>query len=97
QPDKSKIIRLFVLGGLVFALFVAVVRKLFFEKIENVNELADITSLPIMGGLPFIKEVESKLIVKNKPKAQITESFRTLRTNLSYLGSNDERKTKFVM
>jgi capsular exopolysaccharide synthesis family protein len=86
QPDKSKLIRLFVLGGLVFALLIAVVRKLFFEKIENVTELANVTDLTIMGGLPFIKEVESKLIVTQKPKAQITESFRTLRTNLSYMG-----------
>lgn len=97
QPDKSKLIRLFVLGGLVFALFIAVVRKLFFEKIENVTELAATTDLTIMGGLPFVKEVESKLIVTQKPKAQITESFRTLRTNLSYLGGADNGAAKIVL
>ena len=98
QPDKSKLLRLFVLGGLVFAFFIAVIRNLFFEKIENVNELSAVTDLTIMGGLPFVKEVESKLIISQKPKAQITESFRTLRTNLSYLGgSKEEGKAKIVL
>ena len=97
QPDKSKLIRLFVLGGLVFALFIAVVRKLFFEKIETVNELASATSLTITGGIPLVKEVDSKLIVTLKPKAQVTESFRTLRTNLSYLGENEKGKAKTIL
>ncbi len=97
QPDKNKLIRLFVLGGFVIALLLAVVRKLFFEKIENVNELADATSLTILGGLPQIKEQESKLIVTHKPKAQITESFRTLRTNLSYLGDNEGRAKRVLI
>jgi capsular exopolysaccharide synthesis family protein len=97
QPDKNKLIRLFVLGGFVIALLLAVIRKLFFEKIENVNELADATSLTILGGLPQIKEQESKLIVTHKPKAQITESFRTLRTNLSYLGDNEGRAKRVLI
>lgn len=87
RPNKSKIIKLYVLGGLLFAFLIALIRKLFFERIENVSELTEEASLTVIGGLPLIKEVESKLIVTKKPKAQITESFRTLRTNLSYLGS----------
>jgi len=97
QPDKKKLIRLFVLGGLVIALMIAVIRKLFFERFENVNELAEATNITVLGGLPHVKEVESKLIVTQKPKSQITESFRTLRTNLSYLGDTEERQAKKVL
>ena len=97
QPNKSKLIRLFVLGGFVFALFIAVVRKLFFEKIENVGELVAATNLTVTGGIPFIREMDSKLIVTQKPKAQITESFRTLRTNMSYLGDNKTDKAKIIL
>ena len=99
QPDKKKIVRMFVLGGFLLAFFIAVVRKLFFEKIENVSELNETTDLTVIGGLPFVKEKESKLIVRNKPKAQITESFRTLRTNLSYLGDigKKERAKKVLV
>ncbi len=96
QPDKNKLIRLFVLGGFILALLIAIIRKLFFERFENVNELAEATKLTVLGGLPHVNEVESKLIVTQKPKAQITESFRTLRTNLSYLGE-PKAKAKKVM
>ncbi|HIP36403.1 MAG TPA: polysaccharide biosynthesis tyrosine autokinase [Crocinitomix sp.] len=97
QPDKKKLIRLFVLAGFVLALFIAVIRKLFFERFENVTELAEATHLTVLGGLPNVKEIESKLIVTQKPKAQITESFRTLRTNLSYLGDNVDDKAKKIL
>lgn len=94
KPDKKKIKRMFFLGGVLLALFIALMRKLLFEKIQNVNELNEITNLSVIGGLPFVKEKESKLIVTKKPKAQITESFRTLRTNLSYLGDLGEGEGK---
>ncbi len=98
QPDKRKIVNMFLLGGVLLAFFIAILRKLFFEKIENVSELAESTSLSVLGGLPFVKEKESKLIVRNKPKAQITESFRTLRTNLSYLGDfSKEKKAQKIL
>ncbi|MFK8038640.1 MAG: polysaccharide biosynthesis tyrosine autokinase [Crocinitomicaceae bacterium] len=90
KPNKTKIVRMFFLGGIFVALFIALMRKLLFEKIQNVNELNEITSLSVIGGLPFVKEKESKLIVTKKPKAQITESFRTLRINLSYLGDFED-------
>ena len=92
QPDKDKIMRLFVLGGLLFGIFIALIRKLFFEKIQNINELSEASYLNVVGGLPFVNQKDSKLIVTEKPKEQITESFRTLRTNLNYLGDLDNKK-----
>ncbi|MFD1552013.1 hypothetical protein DNU06_01065 [Putridiphycobacter roseus] len=92
KPDKEKIIRLFVLGGLLVGLFVALIRKLFFEKIQNVNELSEASYLNVVGGLPFVNQKDSKLIVTERPKDQITESFRTLRTNLNYLGDLGNKK-----
>ena len=97
KPDKSKIKRMFLLGGIILALLIALIRKLLFEKIQNINELNEITHLPVIGGLPLVKEKESKLIVTKKPKAQVTESFRTLRTNLSYLGDfEDDAKARKI-
>lgn len=86
EPDKTKIKRMFLLGGVLIALLIAVIRKLVFEKIQTVDELNEATNLTVLGGLPHIKEKESKLTVTKSPKAQVTESFRTIRTNLSYLG-----------
>lgn len=89
EPNKSKIKRLFFLGGLIFAMFLALVRKLFFEKIENVSALSEVTNLNIVGGIPFVKKMEKSVVVEDQPKSHVTESFRTIRTNLSFMGVTD--------
>lgn len=96
-PDKTKIIRLFVLGALVLAFLIAITRKLFFEKIENVNELAEIASLNIVGGVPFVKDMNQSVIVESNPKSHITESFRTIRTNIAFLASKDAGKSQKIL
>ncbi|WP_027420660.1 exopolysaccharide transport family protein [Crocinitomix catalasitica] len=85
-PDKTKMMRLFVLGGLLLALFIALIRQLFYARIENVEELSDIDGMNVIGGVPYLKKILSPIMVVNQPKAQVTESFRTIRSNLSYLG-----------
>lgn len=97
-PDRVKMIRLFVLFGFVLALIIATIRKLFFERVENVQELDSITSFTILGGIPFVSvESQNQLIVENQPKSQVTESFRTVRTNLSYLGDVQNRAKKVLI
>ena len=86
-PEKDKIKRLFFLAGIIVGLFIAFVRKIFFEKIENAQELAEITSLNVVAGIPFVKNLESPLVVSQNPKAHVTESFRTLRSNISFMGT----------
>lgn len=88
QPDKTKMLRIFVFGGIVVALVFALLRALFLERLESVDELKEATILNILGGIPFQKKLEDEsLQVEANPKSQLTESFRTIRTNLSFLGS----------
>ncbi|NOQ73576.1 MAG: polysaccharide biosynthesis tyrosine autokinase [Crocinitomix sp.] len=89
-PNKTKIIRLFILGGFIFAFLIAIIRKLFFEKIENVNDLAEVSEINIAGGVPFVKDMESHLMIESQPKSHVTESFRTIRTNLTFIGKDGE-------
>ncbi len=96
-PNKTKIVRLFILGGVIFAFLIAIIRKLFFEKIENVAELSAITNLGVVGGIPFIKEMEYGNIIEKQPKSHITESFRTVRTNISFMGKNNPDKAKKIL
>ncbi len=97
EPDKTKIKRLFVLGGVILALLIALIRKLFFEKISNVSALADATSLSIAGGIPFVKNMEAAIMVDINPKSNLTESFRTIRTNLSFMGSAEGKRAKKIL
>ena len=96
-PNKTKIIRLFILGGFILAFLIAIIRKLFFEKIENVNDLAAVSNINIAGGIPYVKDMENPLMIESQPKSHVTESFRTIRTNLSFIGEKEEGKATKVL
>lgn len=98
KPDKGKIKGMFFLGGLALALIIAISRKLFFERLENVAELSQIAQLSVIGGVPHVSEIKSdELVVNIQPKSQVTESFRTIRTNLNYLGKSGKGAKKMIV
>lgn len=92
-PNKSKIVGMYFIGGLVLAFFIAIVRKLFFERIENVDELKKQTDISVVGGIPTVDTSRAKIVVQDMPKSSAAESFRTIRTNLSFMG---EGKNKVI-
>ena len=87
-PEKAKIKNLFLLAGIVFGFLIALTRKIFFEKIENAEELSDVTSLAVVAGIPFLKNIADPLVVNSSPKSHVTECFRTFRSNISFMGKN---------
>jgi hypothetical protein len=88
RPDKMKIFYTFMLGGLLIAVIVVFVRVMFYDRIENADQLKELTTLPIFGEvITSEKANENYVVVDSDPKAAITESFRTVRTNLEYVPS----------
>jgi capsular exopolysaccharide synthesis family protein len=86
KPDKVKILYTFLLGGLVASMVVVFVRIMFYDRIENADQLKEVTTLPIYGEIiASDKAEENYVVVDSDPKAAITESFRTVRTNLEYV------------
>ena len=86
RPDKAKVVYTFILGGLLVAAIVIFVRILFYDRIENADELKELTTLPIFGEIIASEKAEENyVVVDSDPKAAITESFRTVRTNLEYI------------
>jgi tyrosine-protein kinase Etk/Wzc len=74
------------LGGLLIAAIVIFVRIMFYDRIENADELKELTTLPIYGEIIASEKAEENyVVVDSDPKAAITESFRTVRTNLEYV------------
>ncbi len=96
-PNKQKIIRLFILGGFILAFLIAIIRKLFFERIENVMALAEVSNINIVGGIPFVKDMQNPLMIETQPKSHVTESFRTIRTNLSFFGIDKPGEAKKIL
>ena len=97
KPDKTRIFYTFILGGLVMAMLLVFVRILFYDRIENADELKEITSLPVFGEIIASEKAEENyVVVDTDPKAAITESFRTVRTNLEYIPV-EEGRGKVIM
>lgn len=66
-------------GGYIF------IRYMMNNFIEGKDDLEKISSNSILGYIPEIPTGYNKMIVFNQPRSQITESFRSLRTNIKYL------------
>ena len=54
-----------------------------------------ITKMPILGIVGLSKEKQS-LVVLDKPKSLIAESFRSIRTNLKYFAAGREQKVILI-
>jgi capsular exopolysaccharide synthesis family protein len=92
RPDKTKIFYTFLLGGLVLAMLIVFVRIIFYDRIENADELKEHTTLPVYGEIIASEKAEENyVVVDTDPKAAITESFRTVRTNLEYIPVEGDR------
>ncbi|MFA6806214.1 MAG: polysaccharide biosynthesis tyrosine autokinase [Bacteroidales bacterium] len=73
-----------LLGILAPALYIFI-RFQLNNLIESKADIEKVSKSPIIGYIPSIPENESKLVVFAKPKSQITESFRSIRTNIKYI------------
>lgn len=81
------LIGLIVPGGYIF------IRYITNNTINGKDDLERISNAPILGYIPQIPDEYNKMIVLDKPKSQITEAFRSIRTNIKYI-LHDENATE---
>lgn len=63
------------------------------DKITSVHELERIAKVPILGIIPaFRNSRKDNLPVQNQPHSMVSESIRTLRTNLDFFNVNGVQK-----
>ena len=88
SPNRLIIYGLGMVSGLIFSLLFVGIRYALHNKIASQTELEQITSLPILGVVPrYDKEKMdlSKLIIDKNPKSPVSESLRSIRTNMEFL------------
>ena len=84
-PDRQKYTYIALGIGFIASILVGLIRAFFFERIENTKELKSLTHLPIIGGVPhYDQSDEFPIAIDHAPRSNISESFRSLRTNLQY-------------
>lgn len=81
--------------GLLLPLLVFVLLEYLNDKVQSRDEIERYSSIPFIGGIGH-KEDPSNLIVINKPKSSIAESFRALRSNLNFFVTGRQKVVLMV-
>jgi len=81
--------------GVIFGFLQALFRNFLNDKIQTKADIENLTTLPIYGILPVLKEKVIKLEVFKNPKSPFAESYRSLRTNLQF--SRKEKQANVVL
>lgn len=99
EPErKNKIQKQFTSAGIFLSVLLIAIRLFFFTKIETLEHLKELTSLPVIGILPIVKKGSGTegIIIDEFPSSIIAEAFRNLRTNLQYANVDSLAKTYLV-
>jgi tyrosine-protein kinase Etk/Wzc len=84
-PNKVLISAAGFTTGLVFIFFFVGLLYLLNDKITSIHELERIAKIPILGIIPsFRSSRKEALPVQTQPRSMVSESIRTLRTNLDF-------------
>jgi tyrosine-protein kinase Etk/Wzc len=81
--------------GLILPLGVILGFEFFNNKIQNHTQLQSLTKIPLVGSIVHNTK-NTSLVIANHPKSQISEAFRNLRSNISYLGGKEDKKVIMV-
>lgn len=97
SPKVPLNVALGALVGLALGLAIAVLRETLDNRVRNERDVAQLTDAPIIGGIAFDPKAKTRpLIVQADPRSPRAESFRTLRTNLSFLDIGSEDRSFVV-
>lgn len=81
--------------GLVFPFIFFLIVELLNNKVQSKEDIERVTSIPFIGGIGH-KQEDSNLVVNDKPKSALAESFRALRSNLNYFTEGKDRKVFMI-
>lgn len=95
HPKGFLIYGLGFVAGLVLSILFVAIQFLLHDKITSQKELEKIMHAPILGLIPNYKQeklANSKLIVTNNPKSSISESLRSIRTNMEFMATTGKNQ-----
>ncbi|MDH3709427.1 MAG: polysaccharide biosynthesis tyrosine autokinase [Cyclobacteriaceae bacterium] len=88
SPNKLIVYGIGFVSGFIISLLFVGVRYVMHNKITSMNEIEQLTNLPLLGVVPHYDKEKmevSKLIINHNPKSPVSESLRTIRTNMEFL------------
>jgi len=82
------------IGGIFLSFMFIGIRYLTHNKLSTQEELEALTSIPVVGSIPYFRKErssESRLIIDKHPKSVLSEAFRSIRTNMEFLHREAEK------
>ena len=73
------------------SILIIILIELSYTKIVDKNDITRLTDIPIIGNVGHNKD-NNNLILLDKPKSLLSESFRTIRTYIQYFSKGDSLK-----
>lgn len=93
-PKKSMIILASMMIGFIIPAIWFILKDLFNNKVRGRADVNKIISAPILGEIPSIKnknkKVDEMFVIEDGETTHISESFRLVRTNLTYLQGDNK-------
>lgn len=91
KPKKSMNYLIGLMAGLAIPFLIIILLDFFNDRIVDLKEISKKTKVPVIGTLGH-NRYSSEMVVLERPKSTLTESFRGLRTNLQYLLREPDKK-----
>jgi polysaccharide biosynthesis transport protein len=99
QPRPKRDGAMALMGGFILGVGLAFLREALDIKVHTVDELQELTQLPVIAEIPDLRRHErepGKIIALADPRGRAAESYRFLRTNLEFLNFAHDLKTVLV-
>ncbi|MFC7666994.1 GumC family protein [Hymenobacter humi] len=95
SPNRLIVYAIGLAGGLLMGLGLIAVRYFMHNTVTNVRELERRTKASVLGIIPTYDKEKmevSRLVVDKNPKSAISESIRSIRTNLDFISSAKKKR-----
>lgn len=92
SPKRGIIVLLAVVVGLILPIIVIYIKNFLKYRIENVDDLENLSKVPLLGVVPFVGSLSGKeraIVIEENKNNVMVEVYRSLRSNLPFvLGAN---------
>ncbi|MEL6394237.1 MAG: polysaccharide biosynthesis tyrosine autokinase, partial [Bacteroidota bacterium] len=95
KPEKFLIIAAALVMGIVVSMVYLLVRYLAHNRVSGFRELEKLVKPPILGSIPKYRKKEldiTTLVVGKNSKSSLSESLRTVRTNMDFINAGEGSK-----
>jgi capsular exopolysaccharide synthesis family protein len=97
SPKKKINYLIAVLLGIILPATYIFIKDFFNDKIIEKKDIEDLTDIPVLGFVIHSKKNKNgKKVVSDYPKSLISESFRSVRTNLQFFSKGKEKQTILI-